>query len=261
MKFRNKHLDNLAGSHKKLLIFDCEFWRISGSDGFINIPDSPDEFFIPREIGGFVFEKVGDEWEYNQKPFFVTFSNPKGYDVSFVSSEFASVSDKTAEGLDQYQSLLQLEWHKSFLKSLPNEQHSILKESLKLYNSDDHIKKNHKSASWIKGFLEVYSESMAIVKGEFDMYAIENMCRIHGYEYKRPSEFFDIALWNTQSRKKCRTAKLEGTYHCIAKQIDDRISPRYRLRDILPMHRAHEPTTDASMTLLVAIYIVSHKKK
>lgn len=261
MKFRNKHLDKLAGSHEKLLIFDCEFWRVTDSDGFISIPDSPDEFFIPREIGGFIFKKVGEEWEYNQKPFFVTFTNPRGYDVSFVSSEFASVSDKTAEELDQYQSLLQLDWHKSFLKSLPNEQHALLKDSLKLYNSDEHIKKSHKSPSWIKEFLEVYSNSLVIVKGEFDMYALENMCRIHKLEYKPPAAFFDIALWNTKSRKKCRTAKLQGTYDCISRHIDDRINPRYRLRDILPMKRAHEPTTDASMTLLVALYIVSSSKK
>jgi hypothetical protein len=260
MKFKNKYLDILAGEHKQIMAFDCEFWRVTESAGFIGIPDT-DEFFIPRELGGFVFNKVGDEWEYKQKPFFVTFTNPRGYDVSFVSSQFASVSDKTVEELDQYQSLLQLEWSKSFLKTLPNEQHTILKDSLKIYNSDAHIKKNHKPPAWIKQFLEVYSKSIVVVKGQFDLYALDNMCRIHGYTYKPPAAVYDIAEWNLQSRKRCGTAKLEGTYDCISRNIKDRINDRYRLRDILPMDRAHEPTTDASMTLLVALYIIASKNK
>jgi len=260
MKFKNKYLDILAGEHKQIMAFDCEFWRVAESAGFIGIPDT-DEFFIPRELGGFVFNKVGDEWEYNQKPFFVTFTNPRGYDVSFVSSQFATVSDKTVEELDQYQSLLQLEWSKSFLKTLPNEQHTILKDSLKIYNSDAHIKKNHKPPAWIKQFLEVYSKSLVVVKGQFDLYSLDNMCRIHGYTYKPPAGVYDIAEWNLQSRKRCGTAKLEGTYDCISRNIKDRINDRYRLRDILPMDRAHEPTTDASMTLLVALYIIASKNK
>ena len=260
MKFQNKNLNILAGEHTQILAFDCEFWRVIDSAGFIGIPDT-DEFFIPRELGGFVIKKNGESWEYNQKPIFVTFTNPRGYDVSFISSQFATVSDKTADELDQYQSLLQLEWHKSFLKSLPNEQHSILKDSLKLYNSDDHIKKNHKPPSWIKQFLEVYSKSLIVVKGKSDIESLQNMCKIHGYEYKPPAGIYDIATWNLQSRKKCGTAKLEGTYDCIVRDLDDQINPRQRLRNILPMDRAHEPTTDASMTLLVALYIIARNSK
>ena len=206
-------------------------------------------------------KKKNDGWHYNQKPFFVTFTNPRGYDVSFVSSQFAAVSEKTAEELDQYQSLLQLEWHKSFLKSLPNDQQSILKDSLKIYNGDSHIKKNHKPPSWIKKFLEVYSKSLVIVKGKYDLDSLQNMCKMHGYKYTPPAGIYDIANWNLKSRKKCGTAKLEGTYDCITSELDDEINPRQRLRNILPMDRAHEPTTDASMTLLVALYIVSHNSK
>jgi len=260
MRFQNKYLDILAGKHTQILTFDCEFWRVSDASGFIGIPEA-DEFFIPRELGGFVFNKVGDEWEYKQKPIFVTFTNPRGYDVSFVSSHFATVSDETAEKLDKYQSLLELDWSKSFLRTLPNEQHSLLKDSLKLYNSDSHIKKNHKPSSWIKQFIEVYSKSLVIVKGKFDIEALQNMCRIHGYDYTPPMAVYDIADWNLKSRKKCGTAKLEGTYDCISKDVKDRINARYRLRDILPMERAHEPTTDASMTLLVALYIIASKEQ
>lgn len=59
----------------------------------------------------------------------------------------------------------------------------------------------------------------------------------------------------------CGTAKLEGTFDCITPYVDDRGTKRRRLRDILPLDKAHDPTTDASMTLLVAIYIVASQKK
>jgi hypothetical protein len=56
----------------------------------------------------------------------------------------------------------------------------------------------------------------------------------------------------------CGTAKLEGTFHCITKYLDDETK---HLATYLPLEKAHDPSTDASMTLLVAIYIVSHKHK
>jgi hypothetical protein len=106
-----------------------------------------------------------------------------------------------------------------------------------------------------------FNQSIVVVKGKFDLEAIQNMCKIHGYDYKPPMAIYDIADWNSKSRRKCKTAKLEGTYDCISHSLKDRINERYRLRDILPMHRAHEPTTDASMTLLVALYIIASKNK
>jgi hypothetical protein len=231
-----------------------------GSSGFIGIPDT-DEFFIPREIGGFFLTKNADgSWEYKGY-FFVTFTNPKGYDVSFISSQFASVSQKTADDLDIYQSHLQLEWHKAYEETLPASQKHILKESLDLYNSDKNIRDNHKPPSWLKKFLKAYSESVIVVKGQSDIEALQNMCRIHEYEYFYPVDVVDIAEWNPRSRRMCGTAKLEGTFDCITPYVDDRGTKRRRLRDILPLDKAHDPTTDASMTLLVAIYIVASQKK
>jgi hypothetical protein len=260
MKLYNQHLDTLSQGHSKLLVFDCEFWRVLGASGFIAIPDT-DEFFIPRELGGFFLTKNADgSWEYKTY-FFVTFLNPRGYDVSFISSEFASVSDSTARDLDIYQSHLQYEWSKAFAHVLPADQKPILKESLKLYNSDPNISKNHKPPSWIKKFLEQYSQSMVVVKGTFDLVAIENMCRIHGFTYTPPAGIYDIALWNRKSRLLCGTAKLEGTFDCILDKVDDRGTKTKRLRDVLPLGKAHDPTSDASMTLIVAIYIVSTQKR
>jgi hypothetical protein len=261
MKLYNQHLDTLANGQTKILAFDCEFWRVYGSKGFIGIPDT-DEFFIPRELGGFFLTKNADgTWEYKDY-FFVTFTNPKGYDVSFVSSQFAAVSEKNAEELNQHQSLLQLDWSRSFLHTLPEgEQHKLLVSGIKIYNEDPNIKENHKPPSWIKRFLKAYSESTIIVKGTADIDALKNMCKIHGYEYSNPKGMVDIALWNKRSRQLCGTAKLEGTFDCISRHIDDTGSKRKRLRDILPLSRAHDPTTDASMTLLVAIYIVATQKK
>jgi hypothetical protein len=100
-----------------------------------------------------------------------------------------------------------------------------------------------------------------VVKGQSDIEALQNMCRIHEYEYFYPVDVVDIAEWNPRSRRMCGTAKLEGTFDCITPYVDDRGTKRRRLRDILPLDKAHDPTTDASMTLLVAIYIVASQKK
>jgi len=100
MKLYNQHLDKLGEGYDQILAFDCEFWRVSGGSEFSLIPKST-EFFTPRELAGFFIKK--DEkgrWEYSGH-FFVTFSPPKNKDISFVSSEFASVSAKTAEENEQ----------------------------------------------------------------------------------------------------------------------------------------------------------------
>ena len=38
MKLYNQHLDTLSKGHPKLLVFDCEFWRITGEGEKINWP-------------------------------------------------------------------------------------------------------------------------------------------------------------------------------------------------------------------------------
>ena len=248
MKLYNQHLDKLGEGYDQILAFDCEFWRVySKATGYSSIPKK-NEFFTPREIGGFFITKneKGD-WEYNGY-FFVTFSPPKGVDVSFVSSEFAAVSPKTAEEMNKYQSLFQ---------SSPELSQDLVKESLKVYLQDKHIKNNHKPNSWIKTFLKEYSRSRVIVKGTYDLDAIKNMCVANDYEYLPPAGIFDIADWNAESHKKCGTAKLEGTYDCVSKLVDDAGTKTRRLRDILPLGRAHDPSSDAAMTFLVAIYIVA----
>ena len=97
MKIQNKFLDILAAGHSSVLVFDCEFWRVYGNKEYKGIPNS-DEFFMPREVGGFLLTKNKDDWTYH-KPFFVTLS-PPDLDVSFISSQFATVSQKTADKLD-----------------------------------------------------------------------------------------------------------------------------------------------------------------
>lgn len=246
MKLYNQHLDKLGEGYDQILAFDCEFWRVSGASGFSAIPKST-EFFTPRELAGFFIKKVKGVWEYSGH-FFVTFSPPKNKDVSFVSSEFASVSAKTAEEMNKYQSVFQ---------SSSDVSQDLIKESLKVYLQDKHIKNNHKPNSWIKTFLKEYSKSRVIVKGTYDLDALKNMCVSNGYEYLEPAGIFDIAQWNEESHRLCGTAKLEGTYDCISRHMDDSGSKTRRLRDILPLGRAHDPASDAAMTFLVAIYIVA----
>ena len=247
MKLYNQHIDKLGEGYDQILAFDCEFWRVSDASGFSAIPKTT-EFFTPRELAGFFIKKdEKGKWEYSGY-FFVTFSPPKGKDVSFVSSEFSSVSAKTASEMDKYQSAFQ---------SSSEVSQDLIKESLKVYLQDKHIKNNHKPNSWIKTFLKEYSKSLVVVKGTYDLDALKNMCVSNDYEYLEPAGIFDIAKWNTESHKMCGTAKLEGTYDCISRKMDDSGTKTRRLRDILPLGRAHDPASDAAMTFLVAIYIVA----
>ena len=255
MKFKNTSLDKLANKHNRLLVFDCEFWHVLGSSGYIPTHTAHKEFLMPREVGGFVLDKSGDTWTLKGK-FFVTLSPPKGKEVSFVSSAFATVTKKTADELDLFQNLLQSPWHASFESTLSDEIKPFLKAGIRAYQEDSTVKKAHKPSSWLKTFIKLYSESLIIVKGPSDIEALQNACKFHKIEYKKPLAVYDIADWNPTSHKICGSAKLEKTYECIHPKLNDE---NKHLDKLLPKGEAHDPTVDASMTLIIAVYIHQHK--
>jgi len=257
MRFFNKNLDKLAGSQAKVLVFDCEFWHVLGETGDqkFTFPPQEDFFFIPREIGGFLLTKnVDGSWSFNS-PFFVTISKPKR-DVAFPIAKYATVSDATARKLDSLESRLGLGWGSSFASRLSEEGQEALKEGIKVYEADKNIKAHHKPPSWYKTFMKHYAESVIVVKGTGDIDALKNAAAYYDFNYESPKEVYDIADWNITSRKRCGTAKLAGTFDCIKKELDEESK---HLADHLPLEKAHDPSTDASMTLLVALYIVSQQ--
>jgi hypothetical protein len=257
MRFHNQHLHFLSSGIKKVLVFDCEFWHVLGQSGDQEylFPPQEDFFFVPREIGGFLLTKnVDNSWSYNN-PFFVTLSKPKR-EVSFPISKYTTVSSSTAYKLDGLEQRLGLGWGSSFPSRLGSDGLLALEEGLKVYNEDPNIKSHHKPPSWYKTFMKQYSESMIVVKGTGDIDALKNAAKMYGFEYKEPLHVIDIALWNSQSRKRFGTAKLEGTYTAIKKYLDPETK---HLAQHLPLEKAHDPTTDASMTLIVALYIQSLK--
>lgn len=252
MKFKNQYLDKLAGSHTKIIVFDCEFWHVYGSQGFVGLDDVPNEFFMPREVGGFFLQKVADGWSY-KKPFFVTLNPPKGKEVSYISSAFSNVTPKTAKLMDEYQSILGMNWRDAYLSTVTEELRELLIEEQKMYLDDPNIKEAHKPPSWIKSFANELAESLVIVKGTYDLIAVKNACKFHGFEYRNPKKIIDIADWNKESRRICNTAKLEGTFECIKEKLDPETE---EMLDFLPLGRAHDPSSDAAMTLVIAIYII-----
>jgi hypothetical protein len=259
MRFHNKYLDTLASGQTKILVFDCEFWHVLGENGdnaYI-FPPNENFFFMAREIGGFLLTKnVDGSWSYNN-PFFVTLSKPKR-EVSFTISKYATVESSTAWKLDELEKKLGVGWGHSFPSRLSPEGQEALKEGIKLYTEDPNIKSHHKPPSWYKTFMKQYSESTIIVKGTGDIDALKNAAAMYDFEYQEPRHIIDIALWNPQSRNKCGTAKLEGTYLCIKKHLD---AETEHLAKFLPLEKAHDPTTDASMTLIVALYIEGIRPK
>jgi len=257
MKISNSYLDTLASSHDKILVFDCEFWHVFGSSGFIPIDVTRNEFFMPREVGGFILQKTKDgQWSY-KKEFFVTLHPPKGKDVSFVSSEYSSVTSKTADLMDAYQGVLSKPWASSFLNTLPEEQHGLLLEDIKLYLNDPNIKQAHKPPSWLKTFINEYKDSLIVVKGDKDIDALKNACKVYDIPYSPPKNVIDIAEWNITSRRKCGTARLDGTYKCVKPLL---ASETKELLKILPIGEAHDPLSDAAMTLIVALYIIQREE-
>ena len=253
MKLHNKLLDLIAQGSSKIMVFDCEFWHVFSEDsGYMYVPDQP-FFFIPREIGGFLLNKQTDgSWKYNGT-FFVTMSKPSN-DVAFPISHFATVSAETAKQLDQLEFQLDTPWGEAYYSALDSRERPIWKKGVDLYENDPNIKSHHKSPSWIKTFLKQYSESTIVVKGTADIESLQNACNRYNISYTPPGKIVDIADWNLTSRKKCGTAKLEGTYKCIKHKLDPDTK---KLLDILPLQKAHDPSTDASMTLIVAMYILS----
>jgi hypothetical protein len=246
-------LDKLSHGNQ-ILVFDCEFWHLFNKADVHYLPEK-DYFFVPREVGGFMCKKDSG-WSIKER-FFVTLDCPLD-DVSLPVSQFATVKLETAVELDQIQEEIGIPWvdaHKSILNT---KQKTLLNKAIKLYKNDPHIKKHHEPYSWIPKFLKVFSESTVIVKGTGDLEALQNICKIKGYLYPQPRKIIDIADWNARSKRLCGSAKLENTFNCILPKL----SPEMRqILDKLPLGEAHDPTMDATMTLVVALFsAASHNR-
>jgi hypothetical protein len=256
MKFPIKYLDSLAGEHKRVLVFDCEFWHVlaKSREKMYVLQGKDTFFFIPREIGGFFLEKVGKQWKLG-KPFFVTFEKPQR-DTVLPISHYSTVTPQTAYKLDEIEKNLGLPWGEAFYSKLSSSGQKFYNEGMEIYHKDKNIKKHQKSSEWYNTFMDKYSKSLIIVKGRGDIEALENASKVYNFPYMNPLNIIDIADWNEESKKLCQTAKLAGTFDCIKKYLDN---DSKTIADFLPLEKAHDPSTDASMTLLVALYIESKK--
>ena len=254
VKIKNPLIDKLAGKANSIVCFDCEFWHVYG-DGYIEIQNKPSEYFLPREVGGFQLIRKDDGWDYDGY-FFATFLPPSNEDVSFVSPEFATVLATTAAKMKTVQKKLSLNWNDAYKYKVHPTDFHLIDKSIALYLEDNHVQKNRKNISWLVDLLNLCSQSVVVVKGLSDLQSIYNASKYYSFTFQIPMRIKDIAQWNSQSRDKCDTAKLEGTYNCILDEVEDQGTARKKLRDILPVGKAHDPTSDAAMTFIVALYIV-----
>jgi len=225
MKIRNAALDRLAGGCTSLLAFDCEFWHKGAA-------------FLPREVGGYHLTRTGDAWT-RTPPFFAVLPAPAGQ-LNRVSSKFSTTTPATAELLDILE-----ETERSAPEFLGN--NDIVKE----YFADPKVKPHLKPASWLKGFVKLVGESVVVVKGDMDLKALKSACKIHGFAFHPPLGIVDIATHNPEFNKRCKTAKLEGAYDCIKKELDA------GLKKAFPVGKAHDPVSDAAMTLQIAAWIAT----
>jgi hypothetical protein len=223
MKIRSEALNRLAGNATSLLAFDCEFWHLGAT-------------FLPREVGGYHMTRSGDGW-VRSAPFFVVLPAPGGQ-LNRVSSSYSTVTPKTAEILDILEETE---------RSAPEFLHDD--DIVKAYFADPKVKPHLKPTSWITGFVKMMSESAVIVKGDMDLKAIKSACTKYKIAYHAPLKVFDIARHNPEFSKRCGTAKLEGTYRCISKELDA------GLKKAFPVGKAHNPVSDSAMTVQIAAWL------
>lgn len=229
MKIRSAALDRLAGGCTSLLAFDCEFWHKGQS-------------FLPREIGGYHLVRTGDSW--TRSPAFFAVLPPPPSQLNRVSSKFSTTTPSTAESLD-------------ILEATDKFAPDLLKndDMVKVYFADPNVKPHLKPASWLKGFVKLLSESVVVLKGDMDLKALKSACKTHGFEFRPPLGIVDIAAHNPQFNKRCGTAKLEGTYECIKKELSA------DLKKAFPIGKAHDPVSDAAMTIQIAAWIAAKDVK
>lgn len=229
MKIRSAALDLLAGKHTSLLAFDCEFWHKGQS-------------FLPREVGGYHLTRSGESWT-RSAPFFVVLPPPAGQ-LNRISSKYSSTTPKTAEALDILE-----ETERSAPEFLED------RDIVDVYFADSKVKPYLKPASWLKGFAKLIGESVVVVKGEMDLKAMKTACKAHGFAFKSPLDVVDIAKHNSEFTKRCKTAKLEGTYDCIKKELDA------GLKKAFPVGKAHDPVSDAAMAIQIAAWLAQKDVK
>jgi hypothetical protein len=124
-----------------------------------------------------------------------------------------------------------------------------------VYFADSKVKPYLKPTSWLKGFAKLIGESVVVVKGDMDLKAIKTACAAHGFAFKTPLGIVDIAKHNPEFTKRCKTAKLEGTYDCIKKELDA------GLKKAFPIAKAHNPVSDAAMAIQIAAWLVQKDVK
>ena len=224
MKFRSVGLDRLAGQATSILAFDCEFWHVGKT-------------FLPREVGGYHITRSGDSW-VRSAPFFVVLPPPPKQ-LNRVSSSYSTVTPATATVLD-------------ILEETERSAPEFLGDSdiVNAYFADPKVKPHLKPASWLGGFVKLMSTSVVILKGETDLKAFKSACARHHIPFQSPLRVVDIARHNPEFTKRCGTAKLEGTYACIAKELEP------ALKTAFPIGKAHNPVSDAAMAIQIAAWLV-----
>jgi hypothetical protein len=243
-------LNKLSHNQEHILVFDCEFWHVFDKIENVYYLPNRDFFFLPREIAGFVLSKDNSgNWKIHNK-FFVTLDCPLK-DIALPISKFSAVTLDSAIKLDQIQESIGMDWVDAHESILDSTQKKLLLQALKIYKNDPQIKKVHQPITWINKFMKLYSQSTIIVKGHEDINALKNLCTIKNFDYKDPSFTVDIALWNKKSKKVCGSAQLLNTFRCILPKLDRETK---KFLELLDFDQAHNPMTDASMTLIVAMY-------
>lgn len=170
--------------------------------------------------------------------------------------------DKIKNNLKKlYRELVELKFH--YYPELINDTaiNKIIYDINNLYINDDNIQKRMIKYDDLDIFINIFNRSKKIGKELIDISAIINTSYLKNTYRPIIEKYFDIAFYNPFSRLLCNGAKLETTYNCVLNKLDSNIflfnsSSKYNLSNIIDLSRAHNPTVDAYMTLIVCFYII-----
>jgi len=134
-----------------------------------------------------------------------------------------------------------------------------------LYINDKNIQNRMINYDDLDIFINIFNKSKKIGKELIDISAIINTSFLKNIHKPIIDKYFDIAFYNPFSRLLCNGAKLETTYNCVLNKLDSDIfsfnsSSKFNLSNIVDLTRAHNPTVDAYMTLIVCFYIIKKLK-
>lgn len=227
-------LSILADHNTAIASLDVEFYAVDGIRPYKGIVYESNSFaFFPREIGIQLFIKANRHWVYIGSTH-LTLQPPAIPKTSIqqINIEHMNVNPST----------------RIQIKKL-----STTSEILNAYNNDT-IVKSHRvtDRSILQAIVALPSVCHIVCKGTKDLDSIRNIAVMNGLNYIPTATITDVACLNVHFRRLIKSAKLVDTYKFSIAHLPNTLVKE--LESLCTNLTAHQPTSDAFMTIVVSLY-------